>query len=356
LAGIDRRRRRVVKLLALAPFVAAVPGRARAEDQVAVASRGNNPVGINLIRWTEPRFLRAAATLVNANGGDWGYVTVVLVDEDRIDPPGVRRLFEWCATLHLTPIVRIGTRFDAVARSWLRPKLTDPHVWRVFFEQLRWPTAARYVLVGNEPNLGREWGGAVDPAGYADYLTAWLDVFQHDERYQIFNGALDASNDTLLPDRMDEFEFIDAMRLARPDIFERLDGWASSPYHFWWGTERRYTYRAYESELEAIGREMSVIVSEFHPAHVEDPIDVADWYDTAFAYWLADPRVIAATPMFWNPESERFWMYGVDGAGGVVAPSPTYSRIRAIPKLVGSPEFRPPLGNVARPPLGPAVR
>jgi hypothetical protein len=49
-------------------------------------------------------------------------------------------------------------------------------------------------------------------------------------------------------------------------------------------------------------------------------------------------------------------MYGVDGTGGVVAPSPTYSRIRAIPKLAGSPEFRPPLGNVARPPLGPAVR
>ena len=134
----------------------------------------------------------------------------------------------------------------------------------------------------------------------------------------------------------------------------RLHGWASSPYHFWWGVELRYTYRAYEAELEAIGREMPVIITEFHPQYVDDQDHVANWYETAFAHWLADPRVIAATPMFWNPEQDRFWMYAVGGDGSAVAPSPTYARLKEWPKLAGSPQFRSALGNVARPHRSPS--
>lgn len=309
----------------------------------------NNPVGINLTRWTDLPYLRATAELVNSNGGDWGYVTMLLLDEDRRDPLRIQRLFDQCAQLHLTPIIRVGTSFDVAQQLWKRPAPGDPYLWRVFFDQLRWPTTARYILVGNEPNLSREWGGVVDPAGYALYLARWPGVFAHDARYWIFNGALDASNDTLMPDRLDEFEFLEGMRAAVPDIFARLHGWASSPYHFYWGTELRYTYRAYESELAAIGRELPVIITEFHPQHVEDPIHVANWYDTAFAHWLADPRVLAATPMFWNPESERFWMYGVRRDGLLETTSPTYHRIRRLRKVTGSPEYQPPWQAVARP-------
>jgi hypothetical protein len=340
--------------LAFALLLLAPPTDARAQSAPPASPPGNNPVGINLVRWTEPPFLRAAAELVNSNGGDWGYVTIVVVDDDRRDPQRFQRLLDLCALYHLTPIVRVGTAFNPALQAWNHPGNYDAYLWRVFFGQIRWPTALHYLLVGNEPNLGREWGGAVDPAGYARYLATWIDVFASDPRYRIFNAALDASNDTLLPDRMDEFEFIEGMRAAVPNLFARLHGWASSPYHFWWGTELRYTYRAYETELEAIGRELPVIVTEFHPAHVDDALQIAGYYETAFSHWLADPRVIAATPMFWNPESNRFWMYGVNGDGSVAQPSPTYFRIKSFPKVAGSPEFRPPHENVARPPSSPA--
>ncbi len=340
---------------AFALLILFAPAAVRAEPEPARAPLPNNPVGINLVRWLDPPFLRAAAELVNSNGGDWGYVTLILVDQDRRDPARFQALLDQCAVYHLTPIIRLATSFDSVRQSWVRPNPYDAHLWRVFFDQLRWPTALRYLLVGNEPNLGREWGGAVDPAGYARYLETWLDVFAYDQRYQIFNGALDASNDSLMPDRMDEFEFIAWMRATVPNIFTRLHGWASSPYHFWWGTERRYTYRAYESELEAIGRELPVIVTEFHPAYIDDAVHIANWYETAIVHWLADPRVIAFTPMFWNPESQRFWMYAVNRDGSVAQPSPTYERIRGFPKLAGSPQFRPLIENGAKLPGPPAA-
>jgi hypothetical protein len=323
------------------------PTVGRAQEASSEA-RGNNVVGINVARWTDPATLRATAALVNSSGGDWGYVTVLVMDEDRRDPARIQRVLDEAGRNRLIPIVRVGTSFDPARRVWRQPTPYDAHLWRVALAGLRWPTRLRYLLVGNEPNLGHEWGGLVDPPGYARYLDTWLHVFAHDGRYRIFNGALDASNDTLLPERMDMFEFMDGMRAAVPDVFERLHGWASSPYHFWWGAEDRYTFRAYEAELAYIGREMPVIVSEFHPQHIDDPLHVAGWYETAFAHWLADPRVLAATPMFWNPEQDRFWMYGVSPAGVATGLSPTYHHIRRLPKRAGSPDYEPPLGNVAR--------
>jgi hypothetical protein len=311
----------------------------------------NNPVGINLARWIEHPYLWAAAELVNSNGGDWGHVTIVLVEDDRADPDRLQRLFDQCYLHHLVPIVRIGTRFDLARGVWARPQPNDPYLWREFFDRVRWPTTHHYIVVGNEPNLGREWGGAVDAADYARYLEKWLTVFADDRHYRVFNGALDASNDTSLPERMDEYEFIAAMRQASPTLFERLDGWASNPYHFrWWAEELRYSYRAYEAELAAIGRDMPVIIVESATGHVDDPRAVADYYEMAFKHWLADPRVVAATPLFWNPEAEQFWMYDVDGDGSVREPSPTYFRIKELRKSAGSPHFLSSVENVARPP------
>ena len=336
----------LVLSLALVLLLAPGPRHARGEPE---APR-NNPVGVNLVRWIEHPYVWAAAELVNSNGGDWGHVTILLVDEDRADPDRLQRLFDQFYLHHLVPIVRIGTRFDEARQLWVRPQPSDPYLWREFFDRIRWPTTHHYLVIGNEPNLGREWGGAVDAADYARYVEKWLDVFADDRHYRVFNGALDASNDTSLPERMDEYEFIEAMRDASPTIFERLDGWASNPYHFrWWAEELRYSYRAYEAELAAIGREMPVIIVESAAGHVDDPRAVADYYEMAFRHWLADPRVVAATPLFWSPEADRFWMYGVNRDGSVHEPSPTYFRIKDLRKVAGSPHFLSTVENVAKP-------
>jgi hypothetical protein len=320
-------------------------------DSSPTGDQRNNPIGINVIRWTENQYLWAASDLVNSAGGDWGYITITLVDQDRNDPSRLQRILNQCAHRHLTPIIRVATRFDLRTATWSRPEWDGPYRWRELFSDLQWPTTLKYVVVGNEPNLGREWGGEVDPGGYARYLDKWLEAFADDPSFRIFNGALDASNDTSMPDRMDEFEFIDAMREEVPSLVDRLHGWASNPYHFWWGTEARFTYKAYEAELDYLGRDMPVIVMEFHAFEIDEPRMVAEYYAEAYDYWLADPRIIAITPFFWNPESDSFWMYQVNPDGTVADASPTYHWLRSLPKRAGSPKFHPPLANTARPTL-----
>jgi hypothetical protein len=333
--------------LFVATALVGLPHPAIAESAPS-GDRHNNPIGINLIRWTENQYLWAASDLVNSGGGDWGYITITLVDQDRYDHSRLQRILDQCAHRHLTPIIRVATRFDTITESWSRPEWNDPYQWRELFSALRWPTTLKYIVVGNEPNLGREWGGEVDPAGYARYLEKWLDVFADESSFRIFNGALDASNDTSMPDRMDEFEFIDAMREAAPGLVDRLHGWASNPYHFWWGTEPRFTYKAYEVELDYLGRDMPVIVMEFHAFEIDEPQMVAEYYAEAYDYWLADPRIMAITPFFWNPEADKFWMYQVNSDGTVSEASPTYHWLRSLPKRAGSPTFHPPLANTAR--------
>ena len=99
---------------------------------------------------------------------------------------------------------------------------------------------------------------------------------------------------------------------------------------------------------------MPVIVTKLHPRYIDDQVQMTNWYEAVFARWLADPPVIAAAPMFWNPEQNRFWMFAVAGDGSAVALSPTYRRLRARPKLAGSPYFRPALENVAWSENGPS--
>ena len=79
-----------------------------------------------------------------------------------------------CFEYEIQPIVRVATRFDprsssygveAVKGSWVRPDWDEPKRWREYFEKARWPTERVWIIAGNEPNLGREWGGAVDAAG-----------------------------------------------------------------------------------------------------------------------------------------------------------------------------------------------
>jgi hypothetical protein len=141
------------------------------------------------------------------------------------------------------------------------------------------------------------------------------------------------------------------MREAVPGLVDRLHGWASNPYHFWWGAEPRFTYKAYEVELDYLGRDMPVIVMEFHAFEIDEPRMIAEYYAEAYDYWLADPRVMAITPFFWNPEANSFWMFQVNADGTVAEASPTYHWLRSLPKRAGSPTFRSPLANTVRGPL-----
>jgi len=243
----------------------------------------------------------------------------------------------------------VATRFDVESETWSRPEPDDAERWRAFLERGKWPTAKVWVIAGNEPNLGREWGGEVDAAGYAAYLDHFLNVFADSERFMIANGPLDASNTSEMPRMQDAYEFLTEMDTAVPGIFARLQGWASNPYMVpHQGPELRYTHRAYESELDFIGRDMPVLITEAGHLNTGDEKEIAAFYEEAFRDWMADSRVVAVTPLFWHPDRGVYWMFDFSKDNKVIEKSPTYDLIQRLPRERGTPLYAPDMGNVAR--------
>ena len=121
------------------------------------------------------------------------------------------------------------------------------------------------------------------------------------------------------------------------------------------GDDLRYTHLAYEAELAAIGRDIPVLITEAGHLDTGDDQEIAAFYKQAFADWMADPRVIAVTPLFWHPDRGVFWMFDFDNSGKMTYKSPTYDVILNLPRNHGSPEFATDEENVARATPGTAL-
>jgi hypothetical protein len=321
------------------------------------SSHANNIVGINVARLTHDRYVAAAGDLVNSNGGEWGWLTLTWTREDRDigHSEWLRdQLIDRCFQFRLHPIVRISTHYDEGSGIWDRPTDDEPAKWRRFLEGGKWPSDVVYVIVGNEPNLGFEWGGEVDSASYARYLARFIDEFKNSPRFRIVNAPMDASNHTEMPKMQDAIEFMHGMRAAVPDIFDRLSAWASNPYRVPSGGDGiRFTHLAYRAELEAIGKQMPVLITESGLMETGSDAHTAEYFEQAYIDWAKDPLVVAATPLFWDPHKHDFWMFNPGIDGSVTKPSLTYERIFALPKRAGSPSFQHPLSvpGTPRPPV-----
>jgi hypothetical protein len=348
-------------LLALVLFPLLI-GAAEPEQRQDAPHPPNNIVGLNLARLHQPRYIWAAADLVNANGGAWGYVTILLTREDRDSPFAefqLQQLLDRCFESKLQPIVRVATQFDVTTGVWERPTLDDPLRWRLLFDRVRWPSRTVWIVPANEPNLGREWGGTVDAADHGRYLERFLDAFGDSERFKVLNAPLNLSNETSLPDMQDAFEFLAELREHAPSLLERLPAWASNLYQVdGVGPGVRYTHLGYLAELDAIGRDMPVIITETGVLRRRNENEEARFFSEAYRDWRNDPRIVAATPLLWDPDVDDHWLFSFDATGAVVSSSVSYQRLRELPRVAGSPDVLPPLPKppVSRPWPRPAPR
>ncbi len=221
-----------------------------------------------------PEHLRRARQAV----GEWGYVTQ-LVRLDDLDPDRWQIFMDLCADLHLTPILRLATVYDREADRWIAPP-PDPDGtyytvaarYADFAAALDWPTGEHFVVAGNEPNHGNEWGGQPDPAAYARFLIDVADALHAaDPGARVLNAGFDAyaPHTGGLPfidgaAYMDEESFLDGMVAAHPDVFAHIDAWASHAYPqgpFAEGPWRQ----SYQVDL---------LNGAANPAHVEPPESV----------------------------------------------------------------------------------
>lgn len=329
----------------------------------------NNRFGIHIISPTNDE-INAAHELVNSTGGDWGYITVVIEDKDmKVDK--WQQFFNLLREKHLIPIVRLATHPEG--NSWARPTDDLPQKWADFLDQLNWPIKNRYITIYNEPNHGAEWGGTVDPAGYAKILDQTITALKNkNQDFFVMNGGLDVSTPEQPPRYKDTLEYMKIMNNTVPGIFEKLDGWVSHSYpnpgfigHP--DDNGRGTVRTWYWELQTlrdlgVKKNLPVFITETGWKHSQginynpslpSTQQVASYYQKAFHEAWDNNRIIAVTPFilnYQNPPFDHFSFKKVTGEKqeanvlGIEFSEetktdfhPHYLAIKDLPKVSGKP-------------------
>lgn len=310
------------------------------------SSVSNNKYGIGLAQPTEED-LKHAAELVNSNGGDWGYVTLVMQENDR-DRAKWQNVFDVMRKLHLIPIIRLAT--EPAGAYWKRPAKTDAPEWVSFLNSLNWVIKDRYIILFNEPNHATEWGGEVDAANYADVALEFAQKLKSaSDEYQIMLAGFDASAPSALPSYEDEEVFLRSV-FTNEKINQWnnvLSGWSShsypnpgfagSPFEYGRGTIRNYQW-----ELDLLRnygiRNLPVFITETGWDAFQMGQDVAaDYTKTAFEQvWFPDDRVAAVTPFLLNYQGEPFtkFSWAEIGNNGF---HPVYHNVQQLLKTGGHP-------------------
>lgn len=277
----------------------------------------NNKFGIHI---QDEHDLDDASRLVNSSGGDWGYITLVIREDER-DIPRWQKIFDKSRRLHLIPIVRLATKQDG--EYWTKPDDENIKNWVIFLESLNWVVKNRYIIVGNEPNHASEWGGKIDPVEYGEYyedLAKQLKISSPD------NFVMLAGLDSSAPDNkkhMSEEAFLRKMILENPKIFNYVDGWASHSYpnpNFSSSplNTGQKSVRSYEWELSllkklGVNKTLPVFITETGWAHKTDdssdyldPEVLREYYIKLFDIYQNDPKVVAFTPFILNYSNPPF--------------------------------------------------
>lgn len=301
----------------------------------------NNRFGVHILF---PDEIQNASRVINSRG-DWGYVTIPLQSGDR-NLEKWQKFMSDAKTLHVIPIIRLANY--AYTDFWLEPSLADVLDFANFLNTLDWPTKNRYVILFNEPNQAKEWGGRVDPSGYASLAWDAIDIFKSlSSEFFILNAGFDVS----LPnssDSMDAYSYLGLMENARPGIFQKFDAWNSHSYpnpNFTSGplNKTRYGISSFEHELSFLQNNFSVygkkvFVTETGwnqnvlPANL-----VADYFELAFKNIWNKDYIVAVTPFLLSANQGPFtkfsWMTNEN------KPNAIYQKISAMEKVNGMPSL-----------------
>src|SRR3989344_5903537 len=236
-----------MKFLVIIFFILLLPLQIFAQEE-------NNKFGIHLAQ-PQDEDIDRAEKLVNSSGGTWGYITLVVQENDR-DINKWQGIFDKLRERRLIPIIRLATQGEG--SNWRRPDSADAKDWVVFLNKLNWVVKERYIILFNEPNHASEWGGSVDPVSFAKVNEEFARQLKKASKdFYTMMGGLDASAPSQRPNFEDEAVFLDEVieEIGEDDFNKYFDGLSShsypnpgfvgSPYG-----SGRGTVRTYEWELQ----------------------------------------------------------------------------------------------------------
>lgn len=277
------------------------PGIVRAETIEKVGIHVLNPEEFSAAK----RVLFPAETVTQDS---WHYMTVPLTLADLDAQARWQQLFSQAKAERVIPIVRLTTRFEN--GSWQQPNRKEITALIDFLSALEWPTAEKRIIIFNEVNHAKEWGGVVDPVSYArDFIFASNWAHAVDDDFVVLPAAMDlaAGNTT---DTREAFSYLSALVEYDSDIFSYADAWNSHSYPnpgFSSSPTRtgKNSLRGFETELAFLAEK----TDKNFPVYITE----TGWRDTrATGRWLASyyqyalqhiwskPEVVAVTPFIYK--------------------------------------------------------
>lgn len=311
----------------------------------------NNKFGIHIIQATHDES-SPSASLVNSNGGDWGYITVLIEGKDK-NKDKWQQFFDDLRRRHLIPLVRLATTPEG--NFWKRPDIGEAQVWADFLDSLNWPTKNRYVIIYNEPNHAKEWGNKVDARDYAKVLDQTITTLKSKNGdFFVLNAGLDASAPQQPPSYQDEASFLQQMNEEVPGIFNKLDGWVSHSYpnpEFSGSPdgEGRITVRGYLWELQqlkslGVAKNLPVFIAEtgwkhaegiVHDARFPSAETIAQYFKNAFENAWNHPSIVAVAPFLLSYQDYPFDHFSFTTPAKQYYPQ--FQTLMNMPKIAGKP-------------------
>ena len=257
----------------------------------------NNKVGVHILA---PSEVEKAASLVNTNSGDWGYVTIPIQPSDR-DKVKWQKFMDDCRRLHLIPIVRITT--IPQGGTWAQGEDTDLVDFANFLSSLSWPVENRYIVLFNEVNSAAEWGGTVDPSTYTAIVENAAKIFkERNKDFFLLGPALDDA----LPNStssMSAARYLQEMSVADPYVWTYFDGWASHAYpNPGFAAPPRIgaypgvtSYKTEMARLNLADKPIFITETGWDQTAVTGT-RLASYWASAWKIWNNDKNVVAVTP------------------------------------------------------------
>lgn len=311
----------------------------------------NNQFGIHV---ADPNDIAQTAALLNTSGGDWGYVTLVMQEDDRAYDKW-QAVFNQMRRLHLIPIVRLATKVQNAA--WSIPSQESIADWTRFLSSLNWPVENRYVVVFNEPNHAKEWGNSIDPASYAHILSSFAQALHaaHEDFFVLPAGMdVSARSDAA---SLDALAYWRQMHEAQPEVFTLLDGWTShaypnpgfsgSPYATGRGTIWSFAWELAALSALGLNPQLPVFITETGWVHemgklpnfsLLSPGQVGTNLAIAAQSAWRDSRVAAVTPFVFSYQDIPFDHFSWKRLGDGFYEH--YTSYQQIPKTKGTPRQR----------------
>lgn len=240
------------------------------------------------------------------NDQEWRYVTIPFSLDDSENLEKWQSFFDQAKEKKLIPLVRLATKFKD--DSWQVPNRYQLVKLLNALSSLNWPTDEKYIIVFNEPNHAKEWGGQIDARGYADVLeftALWAKT--EEKNFKILPAGLDlAASNTSYDTTIDSSIFINQILSYKPEILDNIDYWNSHSYPnpgFSSSPERvgKNSLSGFKYELDYLknktGKDFQVFITE---TGWEDNSYtnryLASYYTYALQHIWSDSRVKAVTP------------------------------------------------------------